>query len=259
MLGFLNQKPWFEDFSDRSVVFTRWTHDEDPTNSYPVVIIYDPEAAERARTRDLKMVGVITAEFAPDAIVSDRMPDGPLVMKLRRTLDDALESACSQAKLKANLFATQTGGDTRQYFLLLDSVEKLRAAVSTLPVPAGIVLQVWERGNLPELLSWFKPSRLEAWSVRDDEVRAVFAERGDDGVLPRDARFFFYGGDQTALAEAAMRSGFTVETSGEPILVSKDMPITADELNALNRVFSDWVDAFGVTYDGWEAAMLVKN
>ena len=258
MLGFLGQRPWFEDFSDRSVVFTRWTHDEDPTTSYPVVILFDPEAADRARTRGLKMIGVITAEFAPDTIVSDRMPAGPLVMKLRRALDDALESVCSQTKLRANLFATQTGGDTRQYFLLLDNVEKLRAAVSTLPVPPGVVLQVWERGNLPELLDWFSPNRLESWSARDDEVRSVFAERGDDGVLPRDARFFFSDGNQKALAEAAVRSGFKVETSGDSVL-SRDMPITADELNALNRVFSDWEDAFGVTYDGWEAAMLVKN
>ena len=259
MLGMFSQKTWFEDFSDRAVVFSRWTHDEAPSESYPVVIIYDPEAAARAHARKLANVAVITAKVAPKGIGADMMPDGALIMQLRAALDDALCDTFSRARVKAGLLATQTGGGARHYFLLTDNIEPLQAAVSKIAPPADITLNVWERGDLPALMGWLRPSRLESWELRDDQVRRVFAERGDDGIAPRDARFFFYGGDQSALAEAAAGMGFKIEVSDSPVIASRDMPITPDELNALNRVISEWVDAFGVDYDGWEAAMLVKN
>ncbi len=259
MLGMFSQKTWFEDFSDRAVVFTRWTHDEAPSDSYPVVIIYDPEAAGCANARKLANIAVITAEVAPKGVGADQMPDGALIMRLRAALDDVLADACARAKVKAGLLATQTGGGARHYFLLTDNVEALQAAVSKIAPPADIALNVWQRGDLPALIGWLQPTRLESWELRDDQVRRVFIEHGDDGTGPRDARFFFYGGDQSALAEAAAGLGFRIEVSDGPVIASKDMAITPNELNALNRVISEWVDAFEVDYDGWEAAMLVKN
>ena len=259
MFGFLKQGQWFEDFSDHSVVYTRWTHDEGPSDSYPVVIVFDPKAEERARSRKLTTIGVITVDFSSAAIVQDQMPDGAVVLAIKSTVDAGFESRCAKAKLKANLLATQTGGKARHYFVLLDDVDQLKAALTDLMLPSGAAVSVWERDDLPGLLDWLSPSRLETWAMRDDDVRAVFAERGDNGVQPRDARFFFDGGNQSALAEAASKIGFKVETENGPTIISKDMPITPDEMNALNRIFSDWVDVFGVDYDGWEAAMLVKN
>jgi hypothetical protein len=259
MLGMFSQTTWFEDFSDRAMVFSRWTHDEVPSESYPVVIIYDPEAAARAHARKLADVAVITAEVAPKGIGADLMPDGALIMQLRAALDDILSDTFARARVKAGLLATQTGGGARHYFLLTDNVEGLQAAFSRIAPPADIALNVWERGDLPALIDWLQPTRLESWELRDDQVRRVFTEHGDDGIAPRDARFFFYGGDQSALTQAAVGLGFKIEKSDGPVIASKDMAITPDELNALNRVISEWVDAFGVDYDGWEAAMLVKN
>lgn len=258
MLRMFSRKTWFEDVSDRAVVFSRWTHDEDPSASYPVVITYDPDATGRAHARDLTIIAVITAEIAPGGIAADQMPDGALILQLRSALDDVLADTFARAKVKATLLATQTGGGARHYFLLTDSVGGLHAAVSHIALPADITLNVCERGDLPALIAWLQPSRLEAWELRDDPVRQVFTERGDDGTATRDARFF-YGGDQSALAEAAGRLGFKIEVSDGLVIASKDMAITPDELNSLNRVISEWVDAFEVEYDGWEAAMIVKN
>ena len=259
MFGFLKQEAWFEGFSDQCVVYTRWTHDEEPSDSYPVVILFDPKAEQRARLRKLTTIGVITVEFSSAAIVQDKMPAGAVVLSVKASVDATFEARCAQANLKANLLATQTGGGARHYFVLLESVEKLRAALAGLELPPEANLNVWERGDLPALLGWLAPSRLESWALRDDAVRAALTERGDDGVPPRDTRFFFYGGDLLALAEAASKIGFKTEAQGEPTVISKDMPVTADEMSTLNGIFSEWVDAFGVEYDGWEAAIVAKN
>ena len=259
MLGIFGQKSGFEDVSDSAVVFSRWTHDEDPAESYPVVILFDSEAAGRAHTRGLTHIAVVTAGFSDEAIIRDQMPDGALIMQLRAALDQAFTDICAKMKVKANLLATQTGGGARHYFLLTDDVEKVRNAVLTVTAPRSISLNVWKRDDLPSLVGWLEPSRLESWTLRDDELRSVFAERGDDGVGPRDTRFFFHGGDQQALGEAVIQAGFKREPSQGVTTASRDMPITADEMNPLNVVFSEWVDAFGVDYDGWEAALLVKN
>lgn len=260
MIGLFKQKPWFEDFSDQSIAFPRRTHDDDPADSYSLVITYDRRAADRASARGLSKIVVVTVGFPLAETGEDRMPKGDVVMALRSSLDQNFAAVCEKAKVKANLLATQTGGGVRHYFLLLDSVGRLDPLIREMPLPAGLELDVWERGDLPALISWLSPDQLEEWASRDGQVRSAFAGRGDDGKAPRDTRFFFLGGEQDRLAEVARQAGFDVLTDdGGTTIIRKDMPITVDDIGAENRVFREWVNDFGVEYDGWEAELLVKN
>jgi len=95
---------------------------------------------------------------------------------------------------------------------------------------------------------------------RDDLVRDALLKHGDDGCLPRDTVFYFYGGDFPALATEAEREGYAVRATAKSdgVILSKTIPVDREAFAPVRRQMETWAETFGCEYDGWEAAVTAR-
>jgi hypothetical protein len=93
---------------------------------------------------------------------------------------------------------------------------------------------------------------------RDAKVRAVLAERGDDGHLPRHTLFYFYEGDCEGLSAAASAAGYEARPSaagptfGAGVVLETPTAVDDETFERLSEQMQAWAEEFGCTYDGWE-------
>ena len=98
-------------------------------------------------------------------------------------------------------------------------------------------------------------------SDKDDVVRRILAEHGDDPSRPRATAFFFYGGDLRGLAEAAVHEGFTADLhAGRPgmddcLILSTSTALDENSFQDFNDLFGEWAEEFASRYDGWETEL----
>jgi Regulator of ribonuclease activity B len=91
-------------------------------------------------------------------------------------------------------------------------------------------------------------------------VRSVLTERGDSGQTPRHTLFFFYAGDLKGLGSAAIAAGYQVSpTVGRDGLVLETVTAVDEDSFAVHaQRMSEWAEAYGCDFDGWECQLLIQ-
>jgi hypothetical protein len=97
-------------------------------------------------------------------------------------------------------------------------------------------------------------------SDRDTAVRAVLTDHGDTGETPRDATFYFYGGDIKGLTAAASRAGYqTQPTVGkEGVILYTETAVDEASFETHSIRMENWAIEFDSEYDGWECQLMVQ-
>jgi hypothetical protein len=92
----------------------------------------------------------------------------------------------------------------------------------------------------------------------NDKVRSLLLERGDEGRMPRQTLFFFYGGNLTKLRAAATRAGYRVyPTCGnDGVILETTIAVHKRAFATHAQRMSDWADEFNSNYDGWECQLM---
>src|SRR5262245_57885046 len=95
---------------------------------------------------------------------------------------------------------------------------------------------------------------------RDAVVRAVLAEHGDDGSLPRHTLFFFYGGDVAGLGAAATRAGYRVSKARgrDGVILETTTGVDDATFERLSEQMQAWAEEFGSDYDGRECQVMIN-
>jgi len=95
---------------------------------------------------------------------------------------------------------------------------------------------------------------------RDAAVRAVLTDHGDTGETPRDATFYFYGGDINGLTAAARRAGYqTHPTAGkEGVILHTETAVDEASFEKHSTQMEAWAIEFDSKYDGWECQLMVQ-
>jgi regulator of RNase E activity RraB len=95
-------------------------------------------------------------------------------------------------------------------------------------------------------------------AIRDDEVRRVLAEHGDDGQVPRHTLFYFYGGRVDELRNAAVSAGYETRPTAaqDGLVLEATLPVDAESFEAQSQRMQAWADEFGSEYDGWECMVV---
>ncbi len=253
--------PWFEDLADGSFPYRRRSHDQDPADDYKLVMMFDPQGLVRAREAGLSEMVTLTLAFDPARVRDDRMPEGEALTAVYAAMDDSFDALFSKARMRARLIGTQTGNGQRVYFLMVSRAADAVALLNAMPAPEFVQPDAEPRPDGEHLAeTWLRPDPLENQCAKDDSVRQVLRDRGDDGTRPRDTRLYFYGGDLEGLAEAAGEAGFRCEPTAQNdgLVLSADLPVDGDTFDGLTRTLLQWAELYDSEYDGWECALALN-
>jgi hypothetical protein len=96
--------------------------------------------------------------------------------------------------------------------------------------------------------------------VFDAEIRAALLKHGDDGTVPRHTLFYFYGGNFTALGDAAALAGYRTRPTAkyDGVILETETAVDAASFAPHAAQMAKWTDEFGCDYDSWEC-QLVKR
>jgi len=96
--------------------------------------------------------------------------------------------------------------------------------------------------------------------VLDAEIRAALLKHGDDGTVPRHTLFYFYGGNFTALGEAAVQAGYRARPTAKSdgVILETETAVDASSFARHAAQMEKWISEFGCEYDSWEC-QLVKR
>jgi hypothetical protein len=94
----------------------------------------------------------------------------------------------------------------------------------------------------------------------DAEIRSALLNYGDNGTFPRHTLFYFYGGNFTALGEAAAQAGYrsrpTAKSDG--VILETETAVDAPSFARHAAQMQKWTSEFGCEYDSWECAVVKR-
>lgn len=100
---------------------------------------------------------------------------------------------------------------------------------------------------------------MDGHEERDAAVRAALADRGDDGLTPRHALFYFHGhGAHDELCEAARRAGFLARGQDDCTVLENTLAVDEASFTPVSTLMQSWAAAFQLDYDGWECALVTQ-
>ena len=98
-------------------------------------------------------------------------------------------------------------------------------------------------------------------SEKDDAVRQLVTQHGDDPTRAHATVFYFYGGDLQGLTEAAVQQHFTVDLregragAEDCAVLSTTTALDEETFQDFNDLFDGWAEEFGSRHDGWETEL----
>jgi len=95
----------------------------------------------------------------------------------------------------------------------------------------------------------------------DAEVRTALLKEGDDGKIPRETTFYFYGGDIAGIEGVATEEKYAVRLMKENHGLILTKIVAVDEFNffPVAEKMEAWAQRFGSDYDGWECEVMAGN
>lgn len=233
-----------------------------PTDHGPWACIVDVQHREAMpdAQRPLLIIAHIT--------MRDAGPEGLGTVEEAGRLDDAFEAPLAKFAACNAVFVARSRAGGRMSFCIYapaaaaDKVEDLiRAAF-----PRDVL--EFERRDDPQWQVYrdLLPTREEERHVLDAQVVTTLQEHGDPLTPKRDVRHFAYfraEGQAVRFAQQGRDEGFKAEITPpdaeQPlfcVVLSRNDAVTLDEIVPITTMLSEWAEALGGEYDGWEAALV---
>lgn len=229
-------------------------------SSRPIVVVALRRSAAAEALLQNGLVTIVRCIADPSLVNEQGMPQGSARLY---ALEDQLDREPRLVAANGIRLASVTGQGARQMVFAHRSPTDLTTVLSAFSVD-GYTCHASAEPDRAALIALITPTNLERQLNADADVVAELQKQGDDGHVPRNTDFWFYGRPSAleALADSLKASGFSVNhwlehRSG--IVLTRSMTVNIGSFQAVTPAIVAAAQQSGVEYDGWETEVLTTG